>query len=157
MATADETTLDTNKAIVRRFVAEVLVGGSVAAVDALVADDFVPHTWPSDPSGKAALKAAIERVAAGLADVAMTIDDLVAEGDEVVARLTATARQVGPFMGLPPSGRTYTIGEIHLFRLRDARIVEHWHQADMLGLMRQLGALPAPAQPPGGDPAGPTT
>jgi predicted ester cyclase len=84
----------------------------------------------------------------------MTIDDLVAEGDEVVARLTATARQVGPFMGLPPSDRTYTIGEIHIFRIAGGQIVEHWHQADMLGLMRQLGALPAPGQPPGRQPPG---
>jgi steroid delta-isomerase-like uncharacterized protein len=144
MATADETILEANKAIVRRFVAEVLVAGSVPAVDELVADAFVPHTWPSDPDGKTALKTAIERVGAGLADVAMTIDDLVAQGDEVVARLTATARQVGPFMGLPASGRTYTIGEIHIFRIAAGQIVEHWHQADMLGLMRQLGALPAP-------------
>ncbi len=144
MTTVDETTLEGNKAVVRRFVDEVLVGGSVAAVDELVADGFQPHTWPSDPTGKAALKAAIERVGAGLADVTMTIDDLVAEGDEVVARLTASATQVGPFMGLAPSGRAYTIGEIHIFRIDGGQIVEHWHQADMLGLMRQLGALPAP-------------
>jgi steroid delta-isomerase-like uncharacterized protein len=153
MATVSEPTLEANKAIVRRFVQEVLVGGSVAAVDELVADDFVPHTWPSDPNGKAALKAAIERVAAGLSDVTMTIDDLVAEGDEVVARLTASATQVGPFMGLQPSGKSYAIGEIHIFRIERGRIVEHWHQADMLGIMRQLGALPAPAKAPGGDAA----
>jgi predicted ester cyclase len=48
-------------------------------------------------------------------------------------------------MGLPPSGRRYTIAEVHIFRFRDGRLVEHWHQADLLGLMRQLGALPEPS------------
>ena len=57
-------------------------------------------------------------------------------------RLTSRARQVGPFMGLPPSGKSYEIGEIHIFRIREGKVVEHWHQADFLGMMRQLGALP---------------
>lgn len=134
---------EANKALVRRFVAEVLVTGSKAVVDELVADDFVAHTWPSDPTAKVALKGAIDRVRAGLSDVVMTIDDLVAEDDRVVARLTSSATQSGPFMGLPPSGRRYTIAEVHIFRFRDGRLVEHWHQADLLGLMRQLGALPS--------------
>ena len=69
---------------------------------------------------------------------------MIAEDDRVAARVTASARQVGEFMGIPPSGRSYTIGEIHIFRVRGGRIAEHWHQADLLGMMRQLGALPEP-------------
>jgi predicted ester cyclase len=46
-------------------------------------------------------------------------------------------------MGMPPSGKRYEIGEIHIFRLRDGRVAEHWHQADFMGMMRQLGAAPA--------------
>jgi predicted ester cyclase len=60
----------------------------------------------------------------------------------VVVRLTASATHTGEFMGMPPSGRRYTIGEIHIFRVRDGLIVEHWHQFDQLGMMRQLGATP---------------
>jgi predicted ester cyclase len=48
-------------------------------------------------------------------------------------------------MGLPPSGKSYAVSEIHIFRLRDGRIVEHWREADTMGMMRQLGALPEPA------------
>lgn len=65
---------------------------------------------------------------------------MIAEDDRVAVRLTASARQVGEFMGIPPSGRTYTIGEIHIFRIRDGKVVEHWHQFDLPGMMRQLGA-----------------
>jgi steroid delta-isomerase-like uncharacterized protein len=137
------TTIDDNKAIVRRFVDEIFIGGRKDSVDELLADDFIAHTWPSttgDP--KADLKAAIDRVGNGLADPSFTIDDLIGEGDQVAARLTTGATQVGPFMGMPPSGKRYTIEEIHWFRLRDGKVVEHWHQLDQMGMMRQLGAMP---------------
>ena len=132
-----------NKAIVRRFIEEIFVEGRKATVDELLADDFVAHTWPSttgDP--KADLKAAIDRAAQGLSEPEFRIDDLIAEGDQVAARLTTAATQTGPFMGLPPSGKRYSIEEIHWFRLRDGKVVEHWHQFDQMGLMKQLGAMP---------------
>jgi steroid delta-isomerase-like uncharacterized protein len=131
-----------NKTLVRRFITEVFEQGRIEAVDELVSDDFTPHAWPSTGAGRDDLKRAMERVSQGLADARFTIDDMIAEGDRVTVRLTASARQVGPFMGLPASGRTYTIDEIHIFRIRDGRISEHWHQFDQLGMMRQLGALP---------------
>jgi steroid delta-isomerase-like uncharacterized protein len=136
-------TLEDNKALVRRFIDEVFVDGRFESVDELLSDDFVPHTWQFSGDGKADLKTAIERVSKGLADGQFTIEDIIAEGDRVAVRVTAQATQVGEFMGLPPSGKTYTIGEIHIFRIRDGKVVEHWHQFDQLGLMRQLGALPA--------------
>lgn len=139
-----------NKAIVRRFIEEIFVGGRKDSVDELLADDFVAHTWPSttgDP--KADLKAAIDRVAGGLSDSAFTIDDLLAEGDQVAARLTTAATQTGEFMGMPPSGKRYEIEEIHWFRLRDGKVVEHWHQFDQMGMMRQLGAMPGAGGAPG--------
>lgn len=137
-----DTVTDQNKAVVRRFVEEIFVRGSHEAVDELVADDFVAHTWPSTGDPRGDLKRAIDRVAGGLADPVFTIDDMIAEGDRVAVRLTTSATQVGPFMGIPATGRRYTIEEIHVFRIRAGRAVEHWHQFDQLGLMRQLGALP---------------
>jgi len=131
-------TIEANKALIRRFVEEIFVDGRAAAVDELLADDFVGHTWPSTGDGKADLKRAIERTRQALADVTFTIEDLIAEDDRVAVRLTASARQVGEFMGRPASGRTYTIGEIHIFRIRDGKVTEHWHQFDAAGMMRQL-------------------
>ena len=134
---------EANKAIARRFVAEIFEQGRPDAVDELVADGFVGHTWGASGVGRDGLKAALQRLASTLADVRFSVDDMVAEGDRVVVRLTASARQVGSFMGLLPSGRSYEIGEIHMFRLVDGKVVEHWHQFDQVGLMRQLGAMPA--------------
>ena len=74
---------------------EVFLKGNLSAVDELVAEDFVPHTWASTGDGRADLKMAMEGVAKGLMDAAFTIDDLIGEGDRVVARLTASATQTG--------------------------------------------------------------
>ena len=135
-------TLDQNKALVRRFIDQVFLKGDLGAVDELLADDFVPHTWGNVGGGTDELKAAIERVSAGLSEPSMTIDDMIAEDDKVAVRLTSHATQTGEFMGMPPSGNSYTIDEIHIFRLREGKVVEHWHQADFMGMMRQLGATP---------------
>jgi steroid delta-isomerase-like uncharacterized protein len=138
-------TTDENKAIVRRFIDEIFVQGNRATVDELLDEDFVAHTWPSTGHPKDDLKAALERASTALENPTFSIDDMIAEGDRVAARLTTAATQVGPFMGMEPSGKSYSIEEIHIFRLRDGKVVEHWHQFDQMGMMRQLGALPEPA------------
>jgi steroid delta-isomerase-like uncharacterized protein len=130
MTTAD------NKALVRRFITEVFEQGRADAVDELCTEDFIGHTWGN--ADKAGLKTAMARVASALADAHFQIDDVIAEEDRVAVRVTATARQVGEFMGIPASGRSYTIGEIHIFRLRDGKVAEHWHEFDRTGLIKQL-------------------
>ena len=127
---------DQNKALVRRFITEVFEQCRPEAVDELCADDFVRHN--GGDTDRDALKAAQLRVGKALADLRFRIDDEIAEADRVAVRLTASARQVGEFMGMPASGRSYEIGEIHIFRIRDGRIAEHWHQFDAAGMMRQL-------------------
>ena len=141
-ATSTEDNVEDNKATVRRFIDEIFLGGNFDSVDELLTDDFTPHTWGTMAGGKDELKAAIERVSAGLADATMEIEDMIAEGDRVAVRLTSSATQVGELMGMPPTNKRYTIGEIHIFRLRDGKVAEHWHQADFMGMMQQLGATP---------------
>jgi steroid delta-isomerase-like uncharacterized protein len=134
--------LERNKALVRRFIDEIFLGGDFDAVDEILTDDFTPHTWGSMQEGRDGLKEAITRVSAGLSDETMTIEDMIAEGDRVAVRLTSSATHTGELMGMPPSGKRYEIGEIHIFRVRDGRVSEHWHQADFMGMMKQLGATP---------------
>ncbi len=136
---------DANKALVRRVIDEVFLGGNDDAVDELLADDFQAHTWGPMEPGRDGIRAAIKRVAAGLSGATMVVEDLIAEGDRVAVRLMASATQTGPFMGMPPSGKRYEIGEIHIFRIRGGQVAEHWHEADLLGIMRQLGAMPSPS------------
>ena len=134
--------VEENKATVRRFIEEAFVKGNPAAVDDLVSESFVPHTWPSVQPGRESLKQTVLRMAGGLSDVAFEVEDVIGEGDRVAVRLTARATHKGDFMGMPAAGKSHEIAEIHIFRLEDALIAEHWHVADMLGMMKQLGATP---------------
>jgi steroid delta-isomerase-like uncharacterized protein len=138
-------TLERNKDIARQFIQRVFVDADPSAVDELVTEDFQPHSWGEMPPGRDGLKAAQQRVTAGLSDARMTVHDVIAEGDRVAVRLTSHGRHSGEFMGMPASGSEYDISETHILRIRDGQVAEHWRDADMLGLMRQLGALPEPA------------
>jgi steroid delta-isomerase-like uncharacterized protein len=131
-----------NKVLVRRFIDEVFVKGNPEAADKLVTQDFTPHSWGKMPPGVEPLKQAIRHVHAGLANVSFKIEDIIAGEDKVAVRVTAHAKHTGDFMGLPATGKEYTISETHIFHVRDGKVAEHWRDADMLGLMRQLGALP---------------
>lgn len=133
-------TTDANKALVRRFVDEIFEAGRLESIDELVAPDFVSHTFGIADDGAAKLKAAAERVHASLTGVRFEIEDMVAEDDRVAVRLTASGTATGDFMGMPAAGKRYRIGEMHFFRLADGKVVEHWHQYDAAGQMKQLGA-----------------
>ena len=129
--------LEANKTLVRRFIHEVFEQGDAKAIDELATVDYTPHGFGQQP-GPAALKATQERAHAGLSDARIEIEDMIAEGDRVAVRLTSSARQTGEFMGMPASGRAYTISEIHIFRIRDRRVSEHWHEMNVASLMEQL-------------------
>jgi predicted ester cyclase len=135
------TTTDANKAIVRRFVAEIFAAGRIDAVDNLVAPEFTSSTFGIADDGPAQLRAATERIHGGLENVEFVVDDIVAEGDRVAVRLTSSATPTGEFMGVKDAaGRRYSIGEAHFFRVAGGKVVEHWHQHDALALMKQLGS-----------------
>ena len=138
-------TIEQNKAIAQRFIQEVFVRQDERAADELTSPDFVPHSWPGVEPGVESLKQAQGRVSAGLEDARMTIEDVIAEGDKVVVRLTSHGRHAGDFMGMPASGKEYDISEIHIFRIAGGKVVEHWRDADMLGMLRQIGAFPSSA------------
>jgi steroid delta-isomerase-like uncharacterized protein len=142
-------TLEDNKAVVRRFIQEVFVEGREDAADVLLAPDFRPHTWASVEPGIESFKATMRRMATLLSDVEMAVEDVIAEADRVAVRLTSTATVTDELMGVPAAGKQYSISEIHVFRLREGRISEHWHVADLMTMMRQLGAFPEPARPGG--------
>jgi len=85
-------------------------------------------------------------VSVGLSDARMKVEDVIAEGDRVVVRLTSHSRHSGEFMGMAASGELYTIPEIHIFRIADGKVGEHWREADMLGPMQQIGAMGNPGE-----------
>jgi steroid delta-isomerase-like uncharacterized protein len=142
MLTKDRATIDpaveANKAVVRRFIEEIFGHQDLDAVDELAADDFRPHTWGPTSRGRAALRDTMHRAGAGVTGARFEIHDVIAEGDRVAVRLTSTGRHTGTFMGMPPTGKRYSIDEIHIFRLRDGQVTDHWHAFDKAELMEQL-------------------
>ena len=77
-------------------------------------------------------------------DLHITVEDMVGEGDKVSWRLLVSGTHEAEFRGVPPTGRQVTFGAQYIFRFRDGRIVERWTNFDRLGVMVQLGAVPAP-------------
>lgn len=149
--------LETNKAIVRRFITEIFGQQDLDAIDELASEDFTPHTWGPTPPGREALRIATQRAGSGVSEARFDIHLLVAEDDLVAAYLTSSAVHSGTFMGLPPTGKRYSIDEMHFFRLTDGQVCEHWHEFDKSALMKQLAPEPAAGgtPPPDGAPARP--
>ena len=135
--------LEENKAVARRFITEIFGQQNLDAVDELASEDFTPHTWGPTPPGRKALREATERAGKGVSEARFEIHDLIAEGDLVAARLTSSAIHSGEFMGKQPTGKRYSIDEIHIFRIRNGQVTEHWHEFDRPGLERQLSGDPS--------------
>lgn len=139
--------LDENKAVVRRYFAAIdaaCEAGDADVVDEFLAPDFVEHhPFPGIPPTRDGWKQAFMHFVQG-APGYHVIEDLVAEGDKVVGRITAYGRHTGDLFGIPATGKDICVSGIAIWRIRDGRIVEHWHETDQIGLMHQLGVIPSP-------------
>ena len=138
---------DENKAIARRLIA-AFSDQEAAAIDELVAPDYVFHN-PGDPTmppGPAGLKHMHDQWGTAFPDVQTTIDDQIAEGDKVVTRWTTRGTHRGEFFGIAPTGKRIEFTGIYIDRVAGGKVVEHWDEADILGVFQQLGAGPAPGQ-----------
>lgn len=130
--------LEANKGVALRFIEGVFIDQDPKAVDELAADDFTAHTFGDLPPGREPLKEAMLRAGKGVSDPKFEVQDVIAEKDRVVVRLTTRARHTGTFMGIEPSGNEYSIDEIHIFRVEDGKVLEHWHEFDKQRLTQQL-------------------
>jgi steroid delta-isomerase-like uncharacterized protein len=138
-----------NKATLTRF-HDALSSGDweliAKTIDEVVEPDALIRTpLPIEATGAALLKEVFGRLHRAFPDLHVTIEDLIAEGDKVVARNTVTGTHQGEYMGLPPTGRSITYNEIFIVRFADGRIAETWGVVDVLSQLRQLGAAPAGA------------
>jgi predicted ester cyclase len=136
--------LEENKAIIRRY-REIHNSGNLAVLDSIVAQDVISHNaLPGLPPGLEGGKMAHQAFLATAPDLQTRTDHLVAEGDKVVEWYTATGTNTGSFMGMPPTGKSYEITSVVLYRIAGGKIVETWGLNDQFGLMQQLGMMPAP-------------
>src|SRR5262249_23751367 len=138
-------TSESNKGIVRRYYDEVMNAHNPAAAGSICDSRLAWHgAGIGDTRELAALQRMLQPLFAAFPDFAVTIDDLLAEDDRVVARYRWQGTHRGPFQGIPPTGRAVTVAGITVHRLAGGKIAEQWFQEDLLGMLQQLGAMPAP-------------
>ena len=131
---------DQNKAIIRRFNEQFIEGGDVAVYDEIVSPNFYNHTAHDgrNPGPEGARFFFTQVLRPAFPDLKVTIHDQFAENDVVVTRKSYEATHRGEFMGIPATGKRVGFAVIDIIRLKDGKYVEHWANADMLGLMSQL-------------------
>ena len=135
-----------NKAITRRAY-EAINQKNLDALDEMVASDIIDHDpAPGQGPGLEGVKQYFSSLHTAFPDVQMNIDDMIAEGDKVVARLNVSGTHQGEFMGIDPTGNRVTITGIDILRIADGKIVEHWGKFDDLSMMQQLGVISEPEQ-----------
>lgn len=126
------------KAIVRR-VLRAMETGDGAEFDAVMAEDYIQHNHLGN--GREPVKKMVASLRRAFPDLAVVAEDLVAEGDRVVARVTITGTHRGRFMGVEPTGKPVTIRSVDIWRIEDGRLKEHWDVVDRLDFMKQLGLV----------------
>ena len=134
--------MERNKAVVQRLSEECFNENDLSILTDLVTPTVVYHNaQPGMTPGTDGYRQLLTMWRAAFPDAAVTIDDMVAEGDKVVTRFTGRGTHRGEFMGIAPTGRRVEVKAISIMRLEGGRIADEWELVDMLGAMQQLGAL----------------
>ena len=135
-----------NKEKARRMMEEAFGQGKLEVVDEVLDADFVcydPNSESGAVRGADTIKQEIEWFRNAIPDLTYTVDDQVAEGEKVVSRYTATGTHEGEFFGVAPTGARIEMSGIQIYRFdENGKMVEEWPEYDMLGAMKQMGAVP---------------
>ncbi len=135
---------EANKEIIRRY-QKAYNTNNLDALDAVVAADVkTPGALPGFAPGLEGAKHMHRVTVDAWPDWQTTLEDLIAEGDYVVARVTCSATPQKEAFGVPPTGKSFKIAGTYIARIQDGKIVEHFGIEDSIGIMQQLGLMPAP-------------
>jgi steroid delta-isomerase-like uncharacterized protein len=134
-----------NIEVVRQWIAEAWSGGNLAVADDLLTDEFVLHDPVAgrEVVGRDAERALISGLRQAIPDLTFTIDDVVAEGDNVTIRWIAQGTHGGELLGFAGTGRALAIRGVDMYRLHDGRIAESWTFWDLPGMLRTVSAAAA--------------
>lgn len=140
--------IDDLKGTVHRYAEEVWNQGALDAVDRYIASDYIRHDpgLPAEVRGPEGIRQLVPMYRAAFPDIHFTAADVIAEGDRVVVRWDVCGTHRGELMGIAPTGREVRLTAIEIFRLANGKIAEQWVLVDNLGMLRQLGVFPPPAQ-----------
>lgn len=132
-----------NKTLAVRALDELFNRGNLEAAEDLVHPEFLNHEAAAGrPPGPEGMRQTITWIRNAFSELNFTVHDVVAEGDRVVVRCDMSGRHTGELMGLPATGESFSVQHIHVFRIAEGKLVEHWANRDDLGCMVQLGLAP---------------
>ena len=137
---------ENNKAIVRRFYEEVFNQRNLELVDEICTADHVFHNPPTTLHGREEFKQLLSLYITAFPDARFTVEDEIADGDRVASRYTFRGTHRGELLGIPPTGKQVTVTGIIINRIVNGKTEEGWLNFDALGMMQQLGVIPAPGQ-----------
>jgi steroid delta-isomerase-like uncharacterized protein len=137
--------LEETKTLARRHM-DLLDQRNVEAACAMYLPDAHCHGFAPQTLDLNGYQQVMSALLTAFPDSHFLVDDLLAEGDKAVIRHRLQGTHRGEFQGIPPTGKQVTISAIGILRITSGRIAETWLNADFLGLMQQLGVVPAPAQ-----------
>ena len=138
--------IEENKANVRRGF-EAVNQKNLTVFDDLLTPDVVFHSASTTMRGLEAYKQFLSMLFTAFPDLQFTIEDMIAEGDTVVVRYSTRGTHQGPFRGIAPTGKQVSGTGMFIDRIVNGKAVEQWFNGDDLGLLQQLGVIPAPGQP----------
>jgi predicted ester cyclase len=125
----------------------MLVVALLSRADEFIAPNRVDHAAPPGmPVGLAGAKQLLGMYLTAFPDFHLMVEDMIAEGDRVVARFTMRGTQQGVFMDIRPTGKQVMVTAIDINRIAGGKSIEHWLEMDTLGLLQQLGVVPTPGQ-----------
>jgi steroid delta-isomerase-like uncharacterized protein len=137
-----------NKAIVRRLFEELWNKGNLSVADQLFSPNYTHHDSSTPDFGRGPeserKRATLYRTA--FPDLHLTIEDIIAEGETVMARWSCRGTHKGDLSGMAPTGKQFTISGVSIARLANGKMAEGWINWDAQGLMQQLGVVPEPAK-----------
>jgi len=119
---------------------------NLAVFNELCAPDLVFHNASTTIHGLEASMQVLSMLLTAFPDAHFTVEDMIAEGDTVVARYTLRGSHQGNFMGIPSTGKQINVTGIEIFHFANGKVVEEWVNGDDLGLLHQLGVIPTPGQ-----------
>jgi len=137
-----------NKAVARRSYETfntAMRTGNFGAFEEVLAANAVDHNpAPGQAPGLEGVKQVFGMFRTAFPDLHFTVEDMIAEGDKVVSRITAHGTHKGDFQGIPPTGKQMTQTGIDILHIAGGKVVERWGEFDNLGLMQQIGVVPPP-------------
>jgi steroid delta-isomerase-like uncharacterized protein len=139
--------VEENKELVRRLIYEDINRGDREVASQIIAADFIDHTNPPGlQHGLEGHNMVVSIFHAAFSNFGFEIEEMIAEGDKVAIRVTMRGTHTGDLFGIPPTGKSVEVSGTHFLRCANGRVAEHWGTNDDMGLMQQLGVVPAPAE-----------